>query len=103
MGLKMPKSDSPFKGTVSAYDEEDETSLTGTLRDLVKGLSFTGRGLETSVDKGPVRISVKKDIREPVQGSVTVGRNPANQLEVGYDRERGAFVKGKKSFGWGNK
>jgi hypothetical protein len=48
-------------------------------------------------------MSVKKDRREPVQGSVTVGRNPANQIEAGYDRERGAFVKGKKSFGWGNK
>jgi len=81
-----------------------------------------GMGVEGRV--GPVEYRAMKKLGQPMsaeatvqvgQGTVRVGRDEsgrfihANQrmrgadIDAGYDAQRGAYVSGKKSVGWGNK
>lgn len=97
-------------------------TLGNMLRDLrvapdARGVGFAGRA-------GPVEWRAQKTLGQPIsaevtvpvgQGTVRVGRDEsgrfihANQrvrgadIDAGYDAQRGSYVSGKKSVGWGNR
>ena len=83
-----------------------------------------GQGASASGNAGPVQMSIGKykgapvtgDITVPVgNGSVQVGRDGSGKffratqrigrvgVDAGYDKERGAYVEGRRTLRWGNK
>ena len=83
-----------------------------------------GQGASVSGNAGPVQMSIGKykgapftgDITVPVgNGSVQVGRDGSGRffratqrigrvgVDAGYDKERGAYVEGRRTLRWGNK
>ena len=97
-----------------------------TIGNLLRGIEIdpTAKEMRFSGEVGPIAVRVQKTLKQPMsaeatmqvgQGTVRVGRDEsgrfihANQrvrgadIDAGYDAQRGAYVKGKKSVGWGNR
>ena len=108
-------------GTIKAPPTRLET-LGNMLKDIRLEPSARGLGVEGRV--GPVEWRARKNLGPPMsaeatvqvgKGTVRVGRDEsgrfihANQrvrgadIDAGYDAQRGAYIRGKKSVGWGNK
>ena len=97
-------------------------TLGNMLKDIRLEPSARGLGVEGRV--GPVEYRVMKNLGQPMsaeatvqvgQGTVRVGRDESGRfigvnqrvrgvdIDAGYDAQRGSYVSGKKSVGWGNK
>ena len=97
-----------------------------TLGNMLKDMRFepTARGMGVEGRVGPVEYRVRKNLGQPIsaemtmpvgQGTVRMGRDESGRfigvnqrvrgvdIDAGYDAQRGSYVSGKKSVGWGNK
>ena len=101
-----------------------------TIGNLLRGIEIdptakdgqTPARMRFSGEVGPIAVRVQKTLKQPIsaeatvqvgKGTVRVGRDEsgrfihANQrvrgadIDAGYDAQRGAYVSGKKSVGWG--
>ena len=107
--------------TIKAPPTRRET-LGNMLKDIRLEPSARGLGVEGRV--GPVEYRVMKNLGQPIsaemtmpvgQGTVRMGRDESGRfigvnqrvrgvdIDAGYDAQRGSYVSGKKSVGWGNK
>ena len=97
-----------------------------TIGNLLRGIEIdpTAKEMRFSGEVGPIAVRVQKTLKQPIsaeatvqvgKGTVRVGRDGSGRfihakqrvsgadIDAGYDAQRGAYVSGKKSVGWGNR